>query len=229
MTNYIIGITPRINQTENATYIRVHRDYINSLTKIGLNPIIICPETNLELILPLCDAFLVIGGDDYNPTMYHQTNDDNLSTEINDEIDKIDQNIINYAIKVKKPIMGICRGHQAMSAIFGYELYQDIEKANLQHPHKEKLHEVTKVNNFGFAKELPDHFITNTFHHQATKTLPDGFIVLFKNQDVIEALEHEYLPIITTQWHPERMNTEESKIIFLYFRSLIEKYHKNQE
>lgn len=220
MKNIIIGVTPRINNSDNNTFVRVHRNYIDRLTKIGLIPIIITPGSNYKKILEFCDGFLVIGGDDYNPVMYGDTNDLGLSKEINDEMDKLDQDIILYAVEKEKPVLGICRGHQGFSAVFGKALYQDIESAGLNHPVTDKLHEVTKVTNIGVAKLLPDKFTTNTFHHQATKDLPKGFAVLFKNHDVVEAIEHTNLPLLGIQWHPERMETKESDIIFNYFKDM---------
>ncbi|MCI6716662.1 MAG: gamma-glutamyl-gamma-aminobutyrate hydrolase family protein [Bacilli bacterium] len=220
MKNIIIGVTPRINHSDNNTFVRVHRNYIDRLTKIGLIPIIITPGSNYKKILEFCDGFLVIGGDDYNPVMYGDTNDLGLSKEINDEMDKLDQDIILYAVEKEKPVLGICRGHQGFSAVFGKALYQDIESAGLNHPVTDKLHEVTKVTNIGVAKLLPDKFTTNTFHHQATKDLPKGFAVLFKNHDVVEAIEHTTLPLLGIQWHPERMETKESDIIFNYFKDM---------
>ena len=220
MKNIIIGVTPRINHSDNNTFVRVHRNYIDRLTKIGLIPIIITPGSNYKKILEFCDGFLVIGGDDYNPVMYGDTNDLGLSKEINDEMDKLDQDIILYAVEKEKPVLGICRGHQGFSAVFGEALYQDIESAGLNHPVTDKLHEVTKVTNIGVAKLLPYKFTTNTFHHQATKDLPKGFAVLFKNHDVVEAIEHTTLPLLGIQWHPERMETKESDIIFNYFKDM---------
>ncbi len=220
MKQLIIGVTPRINKNETNNFIRVNRNYIDRLTSLNMVPIILTPGSNLDLVLPLCDGFLVIGGDDYNPTLYNETNENDLSKDIDDEIDALDIKVITYAVNKAKPVLGICRGHQALSAVFGYKLYQDIEKANLIHPVCDKLHEVTKVNNFGLATLLPDTFKTNTFHHQATKNLPDDFVVLFKNHDVIEAVQHKTLPIIGIQWHPERMDTKESDIIFNYYKGL---------
>lgn len=220
MKNIIIGVTPRINQTETNTFVRVHRNYIDRLTKIGLIPIIITPGSNYQEIFKLCDGFLVIGGDDYNPKMYGKTNELGESKEINDEMDKLDKDVIMYAVENKKPVLGICRGHQGFSAVFGKELYQDIDNAGLSHPINDKMHEVTKITDFGLAKLLPNKFITNTFHHQATKDLPEGFVVLYKNHDVIEAIEHTSLPFVGIQWHPERMETKESDIIFNYFKGM---------
>lgn len=227
MLNKIIGVTPRINRNETNTYIRVQRNYVDQLTKLGLNPIILTPNSNLDILMPLCSGFLVIGGDDFDPVMYNEDNSLGLSKEIDHEMDKMDKIIINYAIKHQTPLLGICRGHQALSAVFGKKLYQDINYFNLNHPFEGTLHEVTKVNNFGLAKLLPDKFTTNTYHHQATRELPDDFVELFKNHDIIEAIEHKTLPIVGIQWHPERMDTNESKIIFNYFLEKINIYEQN--
>lgn len=227
MKKKIIGITPRINKTETNTFVRVNRNYIDKLTKIGLAPLIITPGSDLETILPLCDGFLIIGGDDFNPIMYNETNDLDLSKEIDDEMDLLDKEIIEYAVINKLPVLGICRGHQALSAVFGKSLYQDFISSGLNHPHEGIYHEVTKVTNFGIATLLPDKFISNTYHHQSIKELADGFVVLYKNHDIIEAIEHTTLPIIGFQWHPERMDTNESDIIFNYFKEKVESYAKN--
>ena len=221
MNKKIIGITPRINHTETNTFIRVNRNYIDKLTSIDLVPFIITPGSDLSTILPLCDGFLVIGGDDFNPVMYGENNEAKLSKEIDDEMDQLDKEIIEYAVSKKLPILGICRGHQALSAVFGKALYQDFASSGLEHPHEDIYHEVTKVNNIGVAKLLPDKFISNTYHHQSIKDLAEGFVVLYKNHDVIEAVEHTTLPIVGFQWHPERMNTPESDIIFNYFKEKV--------
>ena len=57
MKNTIIGVTPRINHSDNNTFIRVHRNYIDKMTKIGLIPIIITPGSDYQKVLDLCDGF----------------------------------------------------------------------------------------------------------------------------------------------------------------------------
>ena len=55
-----------------------------------------------------------------------------------------------------------------------------------------------------------EEFIVNTHHHQSVKECAPGFrVTAVTDEGVIEAIEHESLPIIGTQWHPElsyRMN-----------------------
>lgn len=174
----------------------------------------------------MCDGFIIIGGDDINPKFYNENNDNNLSKGIEEITDSIDQKILNYAISHHIPTLGICRGIQAMAAFMNGSLYQDIYFANLNHPQENKKHYVTKVSNTKLTSLLPESFLVNSYHHQSVKDLPDGFITTFVNQDVIEAIEHQTLPLIGIQWHPERFYTNESKIIFDYFFNLIKEYKK---
>lgn len=222
MKNLIVGVTARIHDEETNTYVRVHKQYLDNLTNRGMTPIIICPHLH-ESILPLCDGFLVIGGDDIDPTLYGENNNDNLSKDIRPYLDELDTAVIKYAMANQKPILGICRGIQSLSAVNGKKLYQDIPTANLNHPHEGKYHMVKKVASAPLSDKLPDEYQVNTFHHQCVKELPEGFVVTFKNGDVIEAIEHTTLPYFGFQWHPERLNDNQTDIIFNHFKECIEK------
>ena len=222
MNNLIIGVTARIHSDEKNTYVRIHKAYLDNLTKRGLTPIVLCPDM-YQSILPICDGFLVIGGDDLNPEIYGETNEQELSKGILPYIDQLDYDVIHYAMEHKKPIFGICRGIQSLAAVNGKKLYQDFPSAGLNHPHEGSVHNVKKVNNAPLADRLPDEFEVNTFHHQCVREVPEGFVVTFMNGDVIEGIEHKSLPYFGFQWHPERLTYEETNIIFNYFKECVEK------
>ena len=218
MNQKIIGITPRYYfNDDKKKFLRVSQMYLDYLDNNDVLYFILTPSTNIEQMLSLCDGFLVIGGDDFDPIHYGQTNELNLSKEIDPVIDTIDKQVIDHAVANKKPLLGICRGLQAIVVTQGGTLHQDIAHDNLNHPHEGIYHKVTKVKNMGVAKLLPDEFTVNTYHHQCADILPEGFHTLLMNGDVIEFIEHETLPIIGAQWHPERLDSEESKIILNYF------------
>ncbi len=224
MQKKIIGISPRFHQGETQEFVRIGTSYIKQLQRDDLIPIVIVETPNLENVLLMCDAFLVIGGDDIDPVRYGQTNELGLSKGINPLCDNIDYAIIMHAVEHKKPVFGICRGMQALAAFLGCTLTQDMQSDNLKHPLvEEHTHYVTKssVKDFGLNKYLPEHFLINTYHHQAVVEVSDDFEVLLYNEDIIEAIEHKTLPLLGVQWHPERFNSEESKIIFNYFFNMI--------
>ena len=93
---------------------------------------------NMDELLVLCDGFIILGGDDINPSLY---NEENISSNnIDDGIDELDFKILRYSIKNKKPVLGICRGIQSINVFFKGSLLQDIV-------HKEIYHEVKIINN----------------------------------------------------------------------------------
>ena len=69
----------------------------------------------------------------------------------------------------------------------------------------------------------------NSYHHQALDTLGNGLVATAWSdaggRAIVEAIEHESLPIWSVQWHPERMtgsatnpeNCVDSFPIFQYF------------
>ena len=215
---FVIGISPRMWSNETQDFLRVSTQYTNMLKRDDIVSLILTPSSTLTTLLNFCDGFLLIGGDDLDPKYYHETNDLGLSKGINKVIDEMDFEIVNHAVESKKPLLGICRGIQDLAAFLNGSLYQDLVHDKVSHPlEDENLHYVDKVNNFGVAKKLGDHFLVNSYHHQAVKDVPNDFVILYKNADTIEAIEHKNLPLLGVQWHPERIKSNESTIIFDYF------------
>ncbi len=217
----IIGITPRIAKIDDVTKLQVNYTYLVPFNKRNVLPIILPIDSKLlASALELCDGFLVIGGDDINPTLYGETNT-GLSKCVNDSLDSIDQEVIKYAYSHRKPLLGICRGIQSLAVFLGGTLHQDLETCNVRHECENHEHIVDRMLTTPFTSLLPEHFMVNSYHHQAVNIVPNGFQVIFKYQDTIEAIEHETLPIIGVQWHPERYQTPESEIIFDYFIKIV--------
>ena len=218
MKKFILGISPRYN-FEGQNFVRVASYYIEAVQRDNIIPFIIVKSPNLKDTLALCDGFLVIGGNDIDPKYYHENNDLFLSQEINNELDEIDKAIVEYAYENNKPMMGICRGIQAITTFLGGTLYQDLHYNGIKHPLiEEHKHYIDKVENYGIAQKLPNHFLINSYHHQAVKDVPKDFKILYKNADTIEMIESTTKPILAVQWHPEKMiEDENSQIIFNYF------------
>lgn len=230
MNKKIIGISPRFSIHAGAlvNYLKINSDYLQQILNRNGFPLVLIDEETLDETLPQCDGILIIGGDDIDPKYYNENNDKQQSKDIDEYTDRVDQKIITYAVEHGIPTLGICRGLQAMAAFLGGSLHQDIKDAGLNHPSEDKKHQVTRVNSTILTDLLPDSFLVNTYHHQAIKNVPDGFIVTYMNHDVIEAIEHKALPILGVQWHPERFYTKESEIIFDYFFKKIDEYGKNK-
>lgn len=224
--NYRIGISPRINIKnlcgEKTTFLELSLNYLKSLEMENLIPIII-PLNHPDRIFPLCDGFLITGGDDIDPKFY---NEENLaSSGINNQIDLIDQEIITYAYNKNVPLLGICRGIQAIAVFLGGSLIQDL---GLQNAFHHQNHFVTKIVNNKFTKLFPNKFLVNSHHHQAIKSLQGEFDIIFMANGIIEGISHQRKPIIGIQWHPERFNSPESDLIFKIFKEMVVKYYEQK-
>ncbi|MGI6768637.1 MAG: type 1 glutamine amidotransferase [Bacilli bacterium] len=196
----------------------VNQVYLNALKKYNFEPLLLTTENiKTKELFKFCDGFIIPGGDDLNP-VYFDEEDTGLSKEINPEVDLIDQITVDYAKTHKIPLLGICRGIQAINVFLGGSLYQDIGK---DHKHIISDHKVvTYPNRFLKFKET---IAVNSYHHQAIKKLAPELSVIAKHIDgTIEAVIHNKLPIFGVQWHPELIpDSEETKIIFRAFQILV--------
>ena len=194
-------------------------------------------ENDIEVIATLdvdeaikCDGLLLPGGGDIDPVYYGE--EMNGSDEPDRELDKAQRDILDAFVKAKKPILGICRGMQLINVYFGGSLHQDLVTRDI-HTRKngnDSIHSVKSVEEGNlFEKFYGKTFNINSAHHQGTKKLGKGLKEVLRSDDgVCEAVIHEELPIIATQFHPERMSYKQRRDdavvgeeIFKYFKSLL--------
>ena len=173
----------------------VQNTYIEKLNKISL-PIII-PPTNLSInkeILDICDAFLIIGGK---------------------KVHKYHYEVIDYAIKTNKKLLGICLGMQAIG-MYSNKDYKEltIEKVNnhyydnITQKNKELLvHNINIKEDSILFKLFGKNLLVNSIHKYRLKYITPPFKVIAKHNDTIEGVE--YKNILGVQFHPELMkNTD---------------------
>lgn len=101
-----------------------------------------------------------------------------------------------------------------LNVYFKGSLYQDLSycKRNvIKHAQQEKRenpsHKIHIEKDSFLYPSLSDEAYVNSFHHQAIKDLAPNFKVVAKAPDgIIEAIEHESLPIYAVQFHPEALS-----------------------
>ena len=174
-----IGIAMRRNEVD---YF-VHRSYIYLLEKYHLTYDFITLETDLGGF----DGFLLPGGYDIDPKFYNERN--YASSNIDNEMDLLDQKIILYAYQNKKPLLGICRGIQSINVFLGGTLKQHIRN------HMDENH---------FIQINHQYILVNSFHHQSIDQLAPKLEAIGTSLDgEIEVIRHKELPIYGVQFHPE--------------------------
>ena len=174
------------------------QSYINALEGVGAEAIAEYPPKFDSSY----DGLILCGGADINPKYYNE--EVNGSVGIDNGMDEAEFAIMDAFVKAKKPVLGICRGHQFINVFFGGSLYQHIPEADLHTG--SKAHTVTAEDGSVLKELYGPSFSVNSTHHQAVKVLGNGLrATAFWEGKYVEATEHTSLPIISVQWHPEAM------------------------
>jgi len=72
------------------------------------------------------DLLVLHGGEDISPSIYGETVRAARASENPSTRDKLEIALAREALKLKIPILGICRGAQLMCCLLGGKLYQDV-------------------------------------------------------------------------------------------------------
>ncbi len=155
-----------------------------------------------DVIFPHDDIiFISPGGSDIDPALYGEAN--THSYLFTPELDRAEFDLIKAVMEHGKPLLGICRGHQLITAVAGGTLYQDIGiETGVAHRHHEVyVHpDSTLADILGASGHTP----ANSMHHQAVRGLPPSWSTAANSLGMIEAIESGDHPnVVSVQWHPE--------------------------
>ncbi len=204
----VIGITSSMKDST----IRMKRTYFDAIVDAGGIPMFL-PFTGgadeAAKFLPLCDGILFAGGDDVDPKFYgEEIAFDNVI--VNTLRDEFELALAQLLKETDIPVLGICRGEQALNVAFGGSLYQHIDghkqsEPGAQNLRSAKVTEGTLLHKLAGTTEI----FTNSFHHQAVKDIAPGFVISARAEDgTVEAIEpvgaaESERFFMAVQWHPE--------------------------
>ncbi len=190
--------------------------YVKAVEEAGGEAVFVFSGADVRDLAAGYDGFLIPGGKDIDPALYGEDRTFPCVPE-GDRRTDFEISLLHEIIDLRKPVLGICYGMQLINVFFGGSLYQDIasQKSGAL-DHREGVHLIRICEN-PFIGE--GQVVTNSSHHQAVKGAGRGIKPFaYASDDIIEAFYLEDHPfLLGVQWHPERMVTPLSCLIFSKF------------
>lgn len=210
-------------ELEGVDFSLVTQDYSESLSMAGAIPLIMPylesrseDEQYIKEVLDEVDGVILPGGSDIDPALYDSYPEKNLGN-ISPDRDRWELKILELAMEMKKPILGICRGFQLINIYYGGSLKVDVcgnsDQSKIPHmalmvPKYYKTHQLEIKENTRLAKIFAGNKVAvNSYHHQALDEIGKGLTVSAVAPDgYVEAVEDPKYPfLVGVQWHPEMM------------------------
>ncbi len=155
-----------------------------------------------------CAALILPGGGDITPGFFGERN--TASGKIDTELDILQLQAVEYAIRLHLPVFGICKGMQVINVAFGGAIIQDLPTADLHRGGEDLYHSTVILEGSCLYELYGREALVNSAHHQGVGRLGRHLAAIqWCPQDgCVEAILHETLPILGLQWHPERLNPD---------------------
>ncbi|MGI8920105.1 MAG: gamma-glutamyl-gamma-aminobutyrate hydrolase family protein [Solirubrobacteraceae bacterium] len=204
--------------------------YLQAVERAGGLPVVL-PPLELDRISPLLDRLsgvLLSGGPDLDPGAYGRAAHPELG-DTEPQLDVFEVQLAREADARGLPILGICRGAQALNVARGGTLHQhlpEITDGSIAHrqrqPGTEPTHEVRIAPRSRVAAVLGTRRLAvNSFHHQGVDLLGKGLrAVAWADDGVVEAIEGWGKSLLLgVQWHAETLVDNPAQLAL--FRRLV--------
>ncbi len=213
----------------------VERDYIRALEEHGMNPVIIPvlkDHDDVPAYLARLDGLLMAGGGYLNlekelpaDTKLGQTGKERFAFELA---------LLQAALQMDMPILGVCRGMQMLNECHGGTLANVNDSTHHQEirgiPGPEPTHSVNLDKHSRLSRIIGSESIkVNSRHRQIVANVGAGLkaAAWSAGDKVIEAIESEqHAWVFGTQFHPEQIYAREPRwsSLFVDFKKAAEHY-----
>ncbi len=203
-----------------------YHNYVRWLT--AANPEVVCidlwslPDTETALAqLATCSGVVITGGPDIDPARYNKESERERCF-MDERRDAIEFPILQRALEMKMPVLGVCRGAQVINVHLGGSMIVDIPtdlQTTTEHSstmidgeHHDAYHSVV-VEPGSLLKKITGQLegAINSAHHQAVDRLAETLKISARSatDNIVEAIECDDPTqgfLLGVQWHPERMD-----------------------
>lgn len=197
----------------------MNQRYVHAVMAAGgvpvLVPLLAEDPATLHEIYERLDGVVVPGGIDVDPAYYRTGRTPELG-RLDPARDTTEVVITRWALRDRKPFLGLCRGLQVLNVAVGGSLWQDIAverpdsikhdyfpTAGWSRDHLAHNIEVGRPTRLGDAIGRPETPV-NSMHHQGVRELGFGLAATAWSPDgLVEAAEMPDQYAVGVQWHPE--------------------------
>jgi putative glutamine amidotransferase len=201
----------RCDEGAPAPELRLGTPYLRAIEAGGGLPVVLAPEDPAlaGALLERLDGLCLAGGPDLDPLAYGAAERHERLGPTDRVVDAAELALARAADERGMPLLGVCRGAQAMCVARGGTLRQHVDGHRQTDPATEPAHQVTVAPGSllaGLTGGTPT-LAVNSFHHQATDRLGAGMRAVAAAPDgTVEAIEDPARPFwLGVQWHAEAM------------------------
>jgi putative glutamine amidotransferase len=215
----LIGVTTSELRPSEASTLRRHGEpahaemalgitYVRAVERAGGLPVVLPPMAleAVDLLLERLDGVVLSGGPDLDPGAYGARERHPELGETEPGLDAFELAVARAADQQGLPLLGVCRGAQALNVARGGTLHQHIDGHRQTAVAARPTHSVTIVAGSRLAAIAgAQRLRVNSFHHQAVDVPGAGVRVVARAHDgAVEAIEDATRSLwLGVQWHAE--------------------------
>jgi putative glutamine amidotransferase len=228
----IVGLTTyrKNSRDTNRPLFGLMRAYSEAVKAGGGIPLLIplgLSDEDLLTVVERVDGLVLPGGGDIEPTFY-RGNQHHALRDIDRDRDRVEIFVAQQAIRLEKPLLAICRGHQVLNVALGGSMWEDLASQrpnSINHdyfdngPRTDLPHTVELKSGSRLAKILGRETTpVNSLHHQGVRDIaPDLVVSAVAPDGLVEGLEVAGHPFaVAVQWHPENLVGNDPAMLALF-------------
>jgi putative glutamine amidotransferase len=211
----LIGVTTSELRASSAGTLRRHGDpphpemalgmtYLRAIEAVGGMPVVLPPLGDADALLDRLDGICLSGGPDLDPDAYGALERHLELGPTEPDLDAFEIALARAADARGLPILGICRGAQALNVARGGTLHQHVPGHRQTEPATATTDTVQVDEGSRLSAVVGTRPLrVNSFHHQAVEQLGHGLrAVAFAADGTIEGIEAPGF-VLGVQWHAE--------------------------
>ncbi len=234
----VIGVTTYLQRAQTGVWdveaAFLPRVYLDGVIAAGGVPVLLSPQPVdpdvVDAVLARIDGLIVTGGADVDPAHYgaapHPATDPPQAAR-----DAWEFALLQRAVEIDLPFLGICRGMQVLNVLRGGTLHQhlpDVVGDTRYQLGGGRFARVPIRVDAGsrLARLVGEHIDAAVYHHQAVDRPGEGVVVTARSADgVVEAVELEGAAHgLAVQWHPEE-DPDDRRL----FRSVVDAARRHRD